>query len=78
MRVGRFELGHATRDQLMRRYRADQDDVFYLTGAMQLHATELMGPNRMAKVTQRIATSTTPDSGAITTAFEESLGDYCG
>lgn len=73
-----FELGHATRDQLMRRYRAEQDDVFYLTGAIQLHATEIMRPDRMTEVTRRIATSTTPDSGAITVAFETSLGDSCG
>ncbi len=73
-----YELGHATREQLVRRYRAQQDDAFYLTGAMQLHATELMQPDRMAEATRRIANSTTSESGSITAAFETSLADYCG
>lgn len=72
------ELGHATREQLLRRYRAQQDDAFYLTGAMQLHAVELMRPDRMAEVTRRIASSVAPDSGSLTSAFEASLTAYCG
>lgn len=72
------ELGHATRGQLLRRYRAQQQDAYYLTGAMQLHAVELMQPDRMSDVTHRIATSAAPDSGSVTAAFEASLAAHCG
>ncbi len=72
-----FDLGQAGREQLMRRYRAVQADAFYLTGAMQLHAIELMEPDEMGAVRERIATSATMDSGAIQGVFEESLERWC-
>lgn len=72
-----FQLGQADRDQLLRRYRAVQRDAFYLTGAMQLHAIELMEPEEMGPVTERIAGSTTADSGAIQVVFEETFGRWC-
>ncbi|MFW6010816.1 MAG: hypothetical protein ACOC9H_02745, partial [Gemmatimonadota bacterium] len=72
-----FQLGRASRDQLMRRYRAVQDDAFYLTGAMQLHAIELMEPDEIGGMRERIAAAATADSGAIQVLFEESLERWC-
>lgn len=72
-----FELGLASRDQLLRRYRAVQDDVFYLTGAMQLHAIAAMRPESVDAATARIAASETVQSGAIQTVFEETLANWC-
>lgn len=73
-----FDLGRATREQLLRRYRAQQGDVFYLTGAMQLHAVRLMDPDGMMGTLAYIAASESPDKGSITAAFEEILERYCG
>jgi hypothetical protein len=72
-----FELELASRDQLLRRYRAVQDDVYYLTGVMQLHAIAAMRPEGMETVTARIAASETVRSGAIPTVFEETMADAC-
>jgi hypothetical protein len=72
-----FELGQATRDQLLRRYRAIQQDAFYLTGNMQLHAVRLMYPDSIAAVANRIATSDGPDEGSLTTVLRRALGAYC-
>jgi hypothetical protein len=70
-------LGLASREQLMRRYRAIQDDVFYLTGAMQLHAVALMDPDGMRRVARRIGASDSPEEGSITAVFEDALDSYC-
>lgn len=72
-----YTLGQASREQLMRRYRAVQDDMFYLTGAMQLHAVALMDPDGMRRVARRIAASKSPDDGSITAVFEDALDAYC-
>ena len=73
-----FELGLVSRAGLMRRYRAVQNDVFYLTGAMQLHAIALMRPEGMADVARRIGRSGSPEEGSITTVFTAVLDTYCG
>lgn len=73
-----FELGRASREQLLRRYRARQADAFYLTGAMQLHAIRLMDSEGVLDVAARIAASGSPETGSLTVAFEEALGRSCG
>ena len=72
-----FDLGLASRDQVLNRYRAVQSDVFYLTGAMQLHAIAAMRSEGMDAATARIAASETVRSGAIQTVFEETLVTWC-
>ena len=72
-----YELGRASRARLMSRYRARQNDVFYLTGAMQLHAVALMDPDGMADVARRIGASGSPEEGSIAAMFERTLGAYC-
>lgn len=72
-----FNLGQASRDLLLRRYRAVQQDVFYMTGNMQLHAIRLMYPDSMAAVAARIAQSSGPDEGGITPVLQRALQSYC-
>ncbi|MFW5947408.1 MAG: hypothetical protein ACOCUW_02845 [Gemmatimonadota bacterium] len=72
-----YRAGLVSRERLMQRYRAIQDDVFYLTGAMQLHATALMRPDGMEAVARRIARSESPDEGSITAIFADALETYC-
>lgn len=72
-----FDLGQVERDQLVRRYRARQDDVFYLTGAMQLHAIQLMSTGGMPAVTRRINASAGPEDGSITSVLSRTLDSYC-
>lgn len=73
-----FELGRATREQLLGRYRAQQADAFYLTGAMQLHAIQRMDPAGLMAAFERIAASASPETGSITAAFENALETFCG
>lgn len=72
------DLGLATRDQLLGRYRAQQDELFYLTGAMQLHAASLLHPGGMARISRDVVESTTPDEGSIEVVFTRALESYCG
>lgn len=72
-----YELGRTSRDRLMGRYRAVQDDVFYLTGAMQLHALALIEPDGMEEVARRIGASRSPETGSITALFADALDGYC-
>lgn len=72
-----YDVGLASRDALIRRYRAIQDDAFYLTGAMQLHAVQLMQPDSMADVMVRIAESLGPDQGSPTAVLTRALDSFC-
>lgn len=72
-----YNVGQVDRDALLRRYRARQDDVFYLTGAMQLHAVQMMVPDSMLAITRGIATSSGPEEGSIGAVFEDALASYC-
>lgn len=72
-----YDLGQTSRDRLIRRYQAIQDDIFYLTGAMQLHAVELMQPDHMAEIIEEIIGSRTVEEGSLTTALGRTLDSYC-
>jgi hypothetical protein len=72
-----YDLGLASRESLIRRYRAVQSDMFYLTGAMQLHAIQLMHPDSMMDVMRRIAKSSGPDEGSPTALLTRALGSFC-
>ena len=67
----------SSRETLMRRYRATQNDVYYLTGAMQLHAVRLMQPDSMADVMIRIAQSQGPGDGSATAVLTRALASFC-
>jgi hypothetical protein len=72
-----YDLGIASRESLLRRYRAIQDEVFYLTGAMQLHALRLMRPDALHLFARRIAESEGPDAGGPTALFAGALESFC-
>lgn len=72
-----FDLGLASRDELIRRYRAQQNDVYYLSGAMQMHAVALMRGGGTIEATRRMAASTSAEVGSPTAMLRESLGNFC-
>jgi hypothetical protein len=53
-----YDIGLASRESLLRRYRALQQDAFYLTGVGQQHAVQLMHRDGVREVIERISTST--------------------
>lgn len=73
-----FELGLASRDRLVGRYAAQQSDLYYLTGAMELHAVSLMAPEHILDITEEIARSAGPGDGSLEVAFTRALEAYCG
>lgn len=72
-----YDLGLASRELLIRRYSAIQNDAFYMTGNMQLHAVQLMQPDSMMDVMRRIAESTGPDDGSPTAVLARALESFC-
>ena len=72
------DLELVTDEQLIRRYRAIQRDVFYLTGAMQLHAVAAMSGDSMIQVTGGINTSAGPATGSMTSVLRRALDGFCG
>ena len=72
-----YDLGQTSREALVRRYQAQQNDAFYLTGAMQLHAVQLMAPDRMAEVAREVAESPGPEDGSLTPVLGRTLEFYC-
>lgn len=72
-----YNLNLTTRERLMTRYRAEQKDVFYLTGAMQMHAISLLDPAHTSRIIKRIVDSKTMQEGAITEVLEQELKSYC-
>lgn len=72
-----FERGIASREQLFQRYRAQQSEWFYVTGAMQLHSVRLMQPDEILDITARVADSESWVIGSPTALLEASLGRVC-
>lgn len=72
-----YDLGMANRERLTARYRAQQAEWFYLSGAMQLHAVDLFAPERMLDVTREIVGSAGPDDGSPTAVLSRTLAEAC-
>jgi len=66
-------LGIASRESLLRRYRAIQNAAFCMTGAMELHAVRLLRPDSVRVLARRIAESEGPDVGGPTALFAGAL-----
>lgn len=75
--VSLYDLGLASRDRLAARYEAQQNDWFYLSGAMQWHAVQLLAPDRMLDITRQVATSAGPAEGAPTAILTQVLAEAC-
>ena len=72
-----FELGISSKEELLQRYRAVQNEPFYLMGAMQLHAISLMRDGDVDDIIKTIVRSESPQNGALTTLFKAELGRFC-
>ncbi len=71
-----YEIGLATRAQLERRYRAQQRDVFYLTGAMKMHAASLLRGDPIPEA-RTIIESTSVQDGSPQARVEAALASAC-
>jgi len=71
-----YEAGVVTTEQLLQRYRANQKDHFYLTGAMFLHAISLMRSGDIVPIIERIIASESVEEGSLQRFFEEALSEY--
>ena len=73
-----YNLGISSREELIQRYGAIQNDPFYLTGAMLMHAIALMYPGDTMDVINEINQSNTVQEGALITLFEREFRQYHG
>ena len=71
-----YDAGVVSDKQLLQRYRANQKDHFYLTGAMFLHAISLMRSGDVMPVIQRIIASESVAAGSLQRLFAEALREY--
>ncbi len=71
-----YEAGVVALEQLLQRYRANQKDHFYLTGAMFMHAISLMRSGDIMPVIERIIASESVSEGSLQRLFEETLRVY--
>jgi hypothetical protein len=73
-----LESGNVTARRVKQRFAADQADVFYLTGAMQLVVLRRLAGSAFADITRDIATSSTWQSGNIFGRLEREVDARCG
>ncbi len=71
-----FEIGEATKERLLLRYRAQQADTFYLTGAMQLHAAQMLRGDAVGAARQ-IARSEGVEAGAVEAVLRSAVTAAC-
>jgi len=72
-----FNIGMVSKEDLLKRYRAKQNDHFYLSGCMLMHAITLMSKESPKKVIDKIVRSATPDEGALLSVFERTFSVFC-
>lgn len=68
-----FNAGIAGREDLLKRYRAKQNDHFYLSGCMLMHAIQLMSKKSLDKIVHRIITATSVQDGSLFELFKMEL-----
>jgi len=71
-----YEIGVSSREELINRYRAIQQEPFYLTGAMLMHAISLMNPEGKEAVIETIIQAPNHERGALITQFKSAFGNY--
>lgn len=72
-----FNMGIASRDNLLKRYRAFQNDHFYLSGCMLMHAITLMTKKPVEKIIKEMVNSPSVNEGSLLKIFQDQLADYC-
>lgn len=71
-----YETGVSSREKLIQRYKARQQQPFYLTGAMLMHAIALMAPNDKEAIMAEIIASKTHEEGGLYPIFQRQLEAY--
>lgn len=71
--VKMYDLGIFNRSDLLKRYRADQKDRFYLTGCMLLHASVLMNDGNESDIIEKVVNANSIEEGNLLSIFEEQL-----
>jgi hypothetical protein len=72
------EAGIVSDEQVKQRFMAQQRDVFYLTGSMQLVVLRhLLGEGAFARLPQTIGGSASWREGELSAAIESALNDRC-
>lgn len=71
-----YEIGVSSREELINRYRAIQQEPFYLTGAMLMHAISLMNPEGKEAVINTIIQAPDHEAGALIIQFKSAFENY--
>ncbi|HET9055324.1 MAG TPA: hypothetical protein VFN30_00620 [Chitinophagaceae bacterium] len=72
-----YSSGLVSRDDLLKRYRARQNDHFYLSGSMLMHAITLMSKDPKNKIISKMINSVSVDKGSLLLLFKNQLKKYC-
>lgn len=72
-----YDIGISSREQLLRRYNAIQNEPFYLTGAMLMHAVSLMNDGKVNSIISEIVNSSDHSTGAPFPVFEKEFARFC-
>ena len=74
--VKMYDLGVVSRSDLLKRYRANQKDRFYLTGCMLLHTSVLMNDGNDSDIIEKMVNSNSVEEGNLLSIFKEQLIIY--
>ncbi|WP_394749961.1 hypothetical protein [Spongiimicrobium salis] len=74
--VKMYDVGLVSRADILRRYRAQQKDKFYLTGCMLFHAMVLMNNGNDEAIIERMTQANSLEEGSLLTLFQEYLTLY--
>ena len=74
--VKMYEIGVASREDLMRRYTASQKARYYLTGCMLFHASVLMNDGNESEIIAKMINANSLEEGNLLSIFEEQLTAY--
>lgn len=74
--VKMYDIGVASRSDLLKRYRAKQKDRFYLTGCMLLHASVLMNNGNDSGIIEQMVNANSLEEGNLLSIFKGQLIIY--
>lgn len=66
-----------SKEEILDRYRAKQQDHYYLSGNMLMHAIELMDPSSIHQIIDELVSSPDLQKGNLLYLFEREFGKYC-
>ncbi len=72
-----YNAGIISREEILDRYRATQQEHFYLSGNMLMHAIELMNPEGIHELIDELVTAPNLETGNLLYLFERQLEEYC-